>query len=89
MSYVPGCGITQYTGNNHEVITLVSVGTYQLGTQSTRRMESLTLFDTLKSAAHILYEPREVAAVPALNRKAIAELWRRARCAPPVGCAAL
>lgn len=54
VSYVPGCGITQYTGNNHEVITLVSVGTYQLGTQSTRHMESLTLLDTLKSAASIL-----------------------------------
>ena len=54
VSYVPGCGITQYTGNNHEVITLVSVGTYQLGTQSGRRMDSLTIFDTLSSAAHIL-----------------------------------
>jgi hypothetical protein len=54
VSYVPGCGITQYTGNNHEVLTLVSVGTYQLGTQSSRRMETLTLFDTLSSAAHVL-----------------------------------
>jgi hypothetical protein len=42
-------------GNNHEVITLVSVGTYQLGTQSGgRRMDSLTIFDTLASAARIL-----------------------------------
>ena len=54
VSYVPGCGITQYTGNNHEVITLVSVGSYALGTQSTRRLESLTLFDTVTSAAHVL-----------------------------------
>ena len=55
VSYVPGCGITQYTGNNHEVITLVSVGSYpQLGTQSTRRLDSLTVFDTVTSAAHIL-----------------------------------
>ena len=54
VSYVPGCGITQYTGNNREVITLVSVASYQLGTQSTRRMDALTIFDTIASAARIL-----------------------------------
>jgi hypothetical protein len=54
VSYVPGCGITQYTGNNHEVLTLVSVATYSLGTQSSRRMDTLTIFDTISSAARIL-----------------------------------
>ena len=55
VSYVPGCGITQYLGNHGEVITLVSVGSYpQVGVQSTRRMDTLTVFDTLKSAARIL-----------------------------------
>jgi hypothetical protein len=55
VSYVPGCGITQYTGNHGEVLTLSSVGSYpQLGTQSTRRMNTLTAFDTLASAARVL-----------------------------------
>ncbi|HEX3467301.1 MAG TPA: hypothetical protein VHT05_04415 [Candidatus Elarobacter sp.] len=55
VSYVPGCGITQYVGNHGEVFTLVSVGSYpQLGAQSTRRMNTLTMFDTVASAAHIL-----------------------------------
>lgn len=54
VSYVPGCGITQYTGNTGEVITLVSVGSYALGTQSTVRMDSLTVLDTVKSAARVL-----------------------------------
>lgn len=39
ISYVPGCGITQYVGNHGETFTLVSVGSYpQLGTQSSRRI---------------------------------------------------
>lgn len=54
VSYVPGCGITQYVGNHGEVLTLASVGTYQLGTQSTRRMDTLTTLDTLRSAASVL-----------------------------------
>lgn len=33
ISYVPGCGITQYVGNHGETFTLVSIGNYpQLGT---------------------------------------------------------
>jgi hypothetical protein len=55
VSYVPGCGITQYVGNHGEVFTLVSVGSYpQLGTQSVRRMDTLTSLDTVASAARIL-----------------------------------
>ena len=54
VSYVLGCGITQYVGNHGEVITLASVGTYQLGTQSARRMDTLTTLDTIKSAARVM-----------------------------------
>jgi hypothetical protein len=55
VSYVPGCGITQYLGNHGEVITLSSVGSYpQLGVQSTRRMDTLTLLDTVRSAARVI-----------------------------------
>jgi hypothetical protein len=54
VSYVPGCGITQYVGNHGETLTLASVGTYQLGTQSVRRMDTLTAMDTIKSAARVL-----------------------------------
>ncbi|MBV8727489.1 MAG: hypothetical protein JO233_06865 [Candidatus Eremiobacteraeota bacterium] len=53
-SFVPGCGITQYIGNNGEHFTLVSIGTYQLGTQSVPRMGKLTALDTLKSLTNIL-----------------------------------
>ncbi len=55
VSYVPGCGITQYIGNHGETLTLASVGSYpQLGTQNTRRLTTLTLLDSLESAARIL-----------------------------------
>jgi hypothetical protein len=55
VSYVPGCGITQYLGNHGEVVTLSSVGSYpQLGVQSTRRMDTLTLLDTVRSAARVI-----------------------------------
>jgi len=55
VSYVPGCGITQYVGNHGETFTLSSVGTYQLGTLgNVRRMNSLTLFDSLKSLWHVV-----------------------------------
>jgi len=50
VSYVPGCGITQYVGNHGETFTLTSVATYQLGTLgNVREMASLTLLDSLKS----------------------------------------
>lgn len=52
VSYVPGCGITQYVGNHGEALTLFSVGNYpQLGTQSARRMSTLTVMDTVLSLA--------------------------------------
>jgi hypothetical protein len=55
VSYVPGCGITQYVGNHGETLTLASVGSYpQLGTQSVRRMTTLTLFDDAQSLLRIL-----------------------------------
>lgn len=55
VSYVPGCGITQYVGNHGETFTLSSVGTYQLGTLgNVRRMNSLTLFDSVKSLWHVV-----------------------------------
>jgi hypothetical protein len=55
VSYVPGCGITQYTGNHGETFTLTSIGTYQLGTLAdVRKMTSLTLLDSLKSLWHIV-----------------------------------
>ncbi|TAM59716.1 hypothetical protein EPN52_07205 [bacterium] len=48
--------MTQYVGNHGEVFTLASIGSYpQLGTLGdVRHMSSLTLFDTVKSAARIL-----------------------------------
>lgn len=55
VSYVPGCGVTQYIGNHGETFTLTSVGTYQLGTLGdVRRMTHLTVFDSVKSLWHIL-----------------------------------
>jgi hypothetical protein len=55
VSYVPGCGITQYIGNHGETLTLASVGNYpQLGTQSTRRMSTLSVLDTVESLGRIL-----------------------------------
>jgi len=55
VSYVPGCGITQYVGNHGETLTLASIGSYpQLGTQSVRRMTTLTLFDDAQSLLRIL-----------------------------------
>ncbi len=55
VSYVPGCGLTQFVGNHGETFTLSSVGTYQLGTLGdVRRMTSLTLFDTVKSVFHVV-----------------------------------
>ncbi len=57
VSYVPGCGITQYVGNHGEVFTLISVGSYpQLGLQSVRRMDTLTTLDTVASAARVLLQ---------------------------------
>lgn|GEM_PF-3588194 len=57
VSYVPGCGITNYVGNHGETFTLVTVGTYALGTQSVHHLGSLSLIDDLKSAAHLLVHP--------------------------------
>ncbi len=55
VSYVPGCGVTQYVGNHGETFTLTSIGTYQLGTiGDVTRMRSLTLFDSLKSLWHVV-----------------------------------
>ncbi len=55
VSYVPGCGITDYVGNHGEHLTLASVGTYtSLGTQSARRMSSLTILDGVQSLARII-----------------------------------
>lgn len=40
ISYVPGCGITQYVGNHDETFTLTSIASYpQLGVQTARRRE--------------------------------------------------
>ena len=51
VSYVPGCGITQYIGSGGATYTLVSVGNYaSLGQLSRgRSVESLTLIDTARS----------------------------------------
>jgi len=55
VSYVPGCGITQYVGNNGETLTLVSVGSYpNEGLQSVRRMDNLTILDSVRSLATII-----------------------------------
>lgn len=55
VSYVPGCGITDYVGNHGEHLTLASVGTYSsLGTQSARRMSSLTVLDGVQSLARVI-----------------------------------
>ena len=57
ISYVPGCGITQYNGNNGEQLTLQSIGSYPaLGNQSIGRkpMSDLTFLDTLRSASDIV-----------------------------------
>ncbi|HTW82506.1 MAG TPA: hypothetical protein VMD91_00385 [Candidatus Sulfotelmatobacter sp.] len=50
VSYVPGCGITGWTGPN-ESFTLVSTATYaSIGqTSIARKLEGLTMFDTVKS----------------------------------------
>lgn len=51
VSYVPGCGITQFIGSGGATYTLVSVGNYSgLGELSKfRRAESITLLDTARS----------------------------------------
>ncbi len=55
VSYVPGCGITQYVGNNGETLTLASVGSYpNEGLQSVRRMDNLTILDSVRSLATII-----------------------------------
>jgi len=55
VSYVPGCGITDYVGNHGEHLTLASVGTYSsLGSQSARRMSSLTVLDGIQSLARVI-----------------------------------
>lgn len=55
VSYVPGCGITNYVGNHGEHLTLTSVGSYPaLGVQSVRRMDSLTTLDSVRSLARVL-----------------------------------
>ncbi len=56
ISYVPGCGITQYVGNHGESFTLISVGSYpQLGTLgNVRQMQSLSVMDAVSNAARIL-----------------------------------
>ena len=55
VSYVPGCGITQYVGNHGETFTVASVGSYPaLGTQMTTKMASLTLMDDVRSLAKVI-----------------------------------
>ncbi|HEY0613525.1 MAG TPA: hypothetical protein VGC96_02745 [Candidatus Elarobacter sp.] len=55
VSYVPGCGITDYVGNHGEHLTLASVGSYpQLGTLSKRRLDTLTVLDSARSLARII-----------------------------------
>ena len=56
LSFVPGCGVTQYIGNNGETFTLSSVGSYpQLGTLGdVKTLSNSTLFDTMASAVRIL-----------------------------------
>ena len=50
LSFVPGCGITQFVAPNGNALTLVSVGTYNIGNLSkVRRVESVTLWDTARS----------------------------------------
>lgn len=51
VSYVPGCGITQYVGNRGELLTLSSVSSYpSLGSQSVgRKITTLTAMDAIRS----------------------------------------
>ncbi len=61
ISYVPGCGLTQFVGNQGETFTLISVGSYpQLGTLGiVRQTKSLTVMDAISSAARVLLEHRK------------------------------
>ena len=51
VSYVPGCGITQFIGSGGATYTLVSVSSYPgIGQLAhARRVETLTVFDTARS----------------------------------------
>lgn len=56
LSFVPGCGVTQYIGNNGETFTLSSVGSYpQLGILGdVTALSKSTVFDTISSIVRIL-----------------------------------
>ncbi|GAC1310261.1 MAG: hypothetical protein NVSMB21_17900 [Vulcanimicrobiaceae bacterium] len=56
LSYVPGCGLTQYVGNHGETFTLSSIGSYPgTGTLSVgRSLAGLSVVDTIKSIVHIV-----------------------------------
>lgn len=50
LSFVPGCGITQFVSANGATVTLVSVGTYNLGNlAAARKVQSVTVFDTART----------------------------------------
>lgn len=56
LSFVPGCGITQYVGNHGETFVLTSIGSYPgTGPLSVgRSLASLSAWDTLKSLGHVI-----------------------------------
>jgi len=58
VSYVPGCGITHFLGNNGESFTLTSIGSYpSLGTLGDiRTIQSLTVFDNVRSMLKIMVQ---------------------------------
>jgi len=50
LSFVPGCGIVQFTNSAGQVFTLTSVGTQNLGTlEMTRTTQSATIMGTLRA----------------------------------------
>lgn len=56
ISFVPGCGITQYIGNKGETFTLTSIGSYpSAGVLSVgRSLAGLSAWDTAKSLVHVV-----------------------------------
>lgn len=58
LSFVPGCGLTQYVGNNGETFTLTSIGSYPtLGTLGdVKTLSQSSVLDTIKSVVHIVIQ---------------------------------
>lgn len=52
LSFVPGCGITQYVGNHGETFILTSIGTYPTAGVLSVRAPVLSAWDTVKSLVH-------------------------------------